>query len=466
MPVDQLLVELARRLPPARLLTNPAQRAAFACDALTSFRTLPEAIVLAESADEVVETVRLCHQEQVPFVARGSGTSLSGGSLPLEGGIVIALNRLDRVLRLDPEQRIAVVEPGVINARVSAVAAAHGLFFAPDPSSQSVCSIGGNLAFNSGGAHCLKHGMTSNHVLGIRAVLPDGEVVELGGESLEGAGPDWLGLFVGSEGLFGIALEVTLRLMPLAEVSRTVLAAYPSLEAAGDAVTQIVASGLLPVAMEIMDALAIEAAEASVKPGYPQVPALVIAELEGEREVVDADARVLDAVIAASGAIDVRITEDPEERALIWKGRKSAFSAVGWLAPDYIVQDGVVPRTRLGEALAEIGRLSAERDIRVANVFHAGDGNLHPLILFDGAQDGALERAEGLAGEILRMCVRLGGAITGEHGIGVEKRAYLAELIDPADLELMHRLRAAIDPDELANRGKMLVPAAERTVTR
>jgi glycolate oxidase len=464
MPLDRLLADLGDRLPAGRLLTDPARRAVFSSDALTSFSALPEAVVIAHSVDEIVETVRVCHRERVPFVARGSGTSLSGGSLPLEGGIVIALNRLDRVLRLDREQRLAVVEPGTINARISEAAGADRLFFAPDPSSQSVCSIGGNLAFNSGGAHCLKHGMTSNHILAIKAVLPDGEVIELGSESLESAGPDWLGLFVGSEGLFGIALEVTVRLLPQAEATRTVLAAYPSLEAAGDAVAQIVASGLLPVAMEIMDALAIEAAEASVRPGYPRVPALVIAELEGEREVVDAHARVLDEVIAASGATEVRATEDAAERALIWKGRKSAFSAVGWLAPDYLVQDGVVPRTRLGEALGEIGRLSAQHDIRVANVFHAGDGNLHPLILFDGAEPGALERAEELAGEILRMCVALGGAITGEHGVGIEKRAYLERLTDPEDLALMHRLRRAIDPLELANRGKMLVPAEPAAV--
>jgi glycolate oxidase len=455
-----LLDDLARSVPPQRLLTGSAQRAAFASDALTSFRADPAAVVLAESADEVVAVVRACHHHRVPFVPRGSGTSLSGGSLPVEGGVVIALNRLNRVLAIDREQRTARVQPGAINAAVSAAAAPHALRYAPDPSSQSVCTIGGNVAFNSGGAHCLRQGMTSNHVLGLRVVLPDGEVVDLGGESLEGAGPDWVGMFVGSEGLFGVALEVTLRLLPQAQSVRTVLAAYASLEEAGDAVAQIVASGLLPVAMEIMDALAIEAAEASVKPGYPDTPALLIVEIEGEREVVEADARTLDALIAESGATAVRSTADAAERALIWKGRKSAFSAVGWLAPDYIVQDGVVPRTRLGEALAEIERLSTASGIRVANVFHAGDGNLHPLILFDGAQPGALHAAEELAHEILRMCVRFGGTITGEHGIGIEKRAALAELTDPEDLALMGRLRRAVDPNELANRGKMLEVAA------
>ena len=443
-----------------RLLTDPAALAAFGSDALTAFHRRPEAVVVAESEDDVINTVRLCHREGVPFVARGSGTSLSGGSVPVEGGIVIALNRLDKVISVDPEARTAVVQPGIINLAVTAAAAPHGLVYAPDPSSQSVCSIGGNLAFNSGGAHCLKHGMTSNHVLGIRAVLPDGEVVQLGGDSTEPVGPDWVGMFCGSEGLFGIALEVTLRLVPLAETSRTALAVYDSLEAAGDAVAQIVGAGLLPVAMEIMDALAMQAAEASVRPGYPKGAALLIVELEGEREVVDADATRLAALLDVSGATGVSVTEDAAERALIWKGRKSAFSAVGWLAPDYIVQDGVVPRTRLGEALAEIGRLSEEVGIRVANVFHAGDGNLHPLILYDGREEGAVEAAEELASDILRLCVRLGGSITGEHGVGLEKRDFLSLMFTPDDFALMHRLRAAVDPAGLANPGKMLEPVA------
>jgi glycolate oxidase len=442
-----------------RLMTGGPALAAFGSDALTAFHQRPLAVVMAETPEEVIEAVRICHREGVPFVARGSGTSLSGGSLPIEGGIVIALNRLNRVLRVDPDTRTAVVQPGVINLHVSQAVAEHGLAYAPDPSSQSVCSIGGNLAFNSGGAHCLKHGMTANHVLGIRAVLPDGELVELGGDSREMVGPDWVGMFCGSEGLFGIALEVTLRLVPLAESTRTSLAAYDSLQAAGDAVAQIVREGLLPVAMEIMDALAMQAAEASVKPNYPKAAALLIVELEGERDVVDIDAARLDELLRASGATEVVTTEDPTERALIWKGRKSAFSAVGWLAPDYLVQDGVVPRARLGEALAEIGRMSEEAGIRVANVFHAGDGNLHPLILFDGRVPGAVHQAEALAGDILRMCVELGGSITGEHGVGVEKRSYLSLMFSDDDLALMRRLRCAVDPQELANRGKMLEPA-------
>jgi glycolate dehydrogenase FAD-linked subunit len=455
---NQLLAGLRKILDPGRVLSTPAELAVFGSDALTMFHERPLAVVVVESSDEVVEVVRLCDRERVPFVARGSGTSLSGGSLPVADGIVIALNRLNRVLEVDTEERTATVEPGAINAEVSRAAAVHGLLYAPDPSSQSVCTIGGNLAFNSGGAHCLRHGMTTSHVLGMRVVLPDGTVTELGGHSLEHVGPDWTGLFCGSEGLFGIALEVTLRLMPVAEATHTALAAYASLEAAGDAVTRIVAAGMVPVAMEIMDALAMQAAEAAVEPGYPKAAALLIVELEGESDVVAVDAMRLRELLQASGAVEIRTTEDADERAMIWKGRKSAFSAVGWLAPDYIVQDGVVPRTRLGEALAEISRMSAEAGLRVANVFHAGDGNLHPLILFDGREDGALERAEALAADILRVCVRLGGSITGEHGVGMEKRAYLELMFAAEDLALMRRLRDAVDPAGLANPGKMLAP--------
>lgn len=456
MDYSSLRAALVDLYPPERLLTRPAQLAPFESDALTSFRARPRAVVLAESQDEVIETVRLCHRYGVPFVARGSGTSLSGGSLPVKEGIVIALNRLNRILKLDPEQRIAVVEAGVINLDVSKAAAPYGLYYAPDPSSQPICTIGGNIAFNSGGAHCLKYGMTSNHILSLKVVLPDGEVVRLGGESLEGVGPDLVGMFVGSEGLFGVALEATLRLLPKPEAYRTVLAAYHTLEDAGRAVGKVVASGLLPGAMEIMDKLAIKAAEAAVQANYPAgAEGLLIVELDGEAASVDAEFAVLLEIINQSGAYEIRVAQDDADRQRIWKGRKSAFSAVGRLSPDYIVQDGVVPRGRLGEALAEIKRLSEAYDIPVANVFHAGDGNLHPLILFDGREKGKLEKAEQLAGEILRMCVQFGGSITGEHGIGMEKRAYLPVMFGESELDLMVAVRQQIDPLELSNRGKM-----------
>jgi len=443
--------------PPQRLLTRDVELLPYESDALTAFQTKPAAAVLPDSDDEIIATVRLCHEHAVPFVARGSGTSLSGGSLPIADGLIIGLNRLNRIKKLDPQQRIAVVEPGVINLSITEAAQPYGLYYAPDPSSQSICTIGGNIAFNSGGAHCLKYGMTSNHVLGMKVVLADGTVTQFGSESIEGVGigPDLVGLFVGSEGLFGIALEITVRLMPQPELYRTVLAAYDDLGRAGDAVSMVVASGLLPGAMEIMDRLAIKAAEASVKAGYPDAEALLIVELEGETLQVNAEFEQLRGIIEASGAFEIRVANSEEERARIWKGRKGAFSAVGRLSPDYIVQDGVVPRSRLGEALVEIGALKEKYGLDVANVFHAGDGNLHPLILYDGRAAGALEKAEALAGEILALCVNLGGSITGEHGIGMEKRDYMPAMFSEEELDIMQALRRAIDPLEIANRGKM-----------
>ena len=450
------LARFAEIFPAHRILAEPAQLGAYESDALTAFHSRPLGVLIPESQEEVIATVRMCREMRLPFVARGSGTSLSGGSLPVEGGIVIALNRLNKIIRLDPRERIAVVEPGVINTQVTTAAETHGLYYSPDPSSQTICTIGGNVAFNSGGAHCLKYGMTSNHVLGIKAVLGTGEVVEFGGASREPIGPDWTGLFTGNEGLFGVALEITLQLLPRAECYHTVLAGYRTLEEAGNAVSAVVASGLLPGAIEIMDALAIQAAEAAVHSGYPKgCAAVLIVELEGPREKVAAERPRLDALLAASHPIETRVARDSAERLMIWKGRKSAFSAVGRLSPDFIVQDGVVPRQRLGEALRRIGEMSKADGLRVANVFHAGDGNLHPLILYDGRESGQLERAEKLAGRILRMCVEMGGSLTGEHGIGMEKREYLPEMFSAAEIEFMQRLRAAFDPLGISNPGKM-----------
>jgi len=455
---EKFLSDLSRIYPPERFLTQPAQLTPYESDALTAYRVRPLAVVLPVTQNEVIETVRLCARYQIPFVARGSGTSLSGGSLPVEGGIVIALNRLDRILRIDPENRIAVVEAGVVNLDVSAAAQPYGLYYAPDPSSQPICTIGGNLAFYSGGAHCLKFGMTSNHVLGIKAVLPDGEVIQLGDESLEGIGPDLVGLFVGSEGLFGIALEVILRLMPKPEIFKTVLASYGSLEKAGNAVSEVVASGLLPGAMEMMDELAIRAAEAAVQANYPpRAAALLIVEIDGEKNQVEEEFEQLMGVIESSGAEEIRVAQDDADRARIWKGRKSAFSAVGRLSPDYIVQDGVVPRSRLGETLAEIERLSKQYNVRVANVFHAGDGNLHPLILYDGREAGSLERAEEIAGDIIHICIQSEGSITGEHGVGMEKRAYLPQMFNEVEMNTMRQLYNVIDPQKISNRGKMFL---------
>jgi glycolate oxidase len=436
-------------------MRGPAQLAPYESDGLTAFHARPAAVMLAETKEDVIATVRACREAGVPFTARGSGTSLSGGSIPVTGGVVVALNRLDRILHVDTATRTAVVQAGAINSRISEAAAAHGLHFAPDPSSQQICTIGGNLAFNAGGAHCLKYGMTSNHVVGLEAVLATGELVAWGGRRAS-FGPDWCGLFCGNEGLFGIALEVTVQLLPKPEVFHTVLAGYRTLEDAGNAVSAVIASGLLPGAIEIMDALALQAASAAVHAEYPPgCEAVLIVELEGPRETVAAEREHLAHVLAAGRAVDVRVARSASERLAIWKGRKSAFSAVGRLSPDFIVQDGVVPRRRLGEALRRIGEMARDSGVRCANVFHAGDGNLHPLIMFDGREAGALQRAEALAGKILRMCIEMGGSITGEHGVGLEKREYLPEMFSADEMDLMHRLRAAFDPARIANPDKM-----------
>ena len=453
--------DLQAIFPPDRCLLDGAALAAYESDGLTAFAATPRAVVVPVTREEVVAAVNICAAWAVPFMARGSGTSLSGGAVPVEDGLVIAMNQMNRILRLDPQARLAVVEPGVINLAVSQAAAPHGLYFAPDPSSQQICTIGGNVAFNSGGAHCLKYGMTANHVIGATIVTPTGEILECGGESVESLGPDCLGLFCGSEGLFGIALELTLRLIPKAEVFHTLLAGYDSTDKAGEAVSAIIAAGILPGAIEIMDRLAIDAAEAATHCGYPPNAATVlIVELEGPIEQVESEKQRLAAIIEQSGPLESRVARDADDRALIWKGRKSAFSAVGRLSPDFIVQDGVVPRSRLGEALRRIAALAQEHGLRCANVFHAGDGNLHPLILFDASVPGEHERGEALAGRILEMCIEMGGSITGEHGVGLEKRAFLTPMFGEPDVAFMREVRRAFDPAELANPGKMF-PSGE-----
>ncbi len=455
--MDSFLTKLSTLYPRSRIYVDEAMLSAYESDALTAFRARPQAVVLPETQEEVVATLRLCNEYDVPFVARGSGTSLSGGSLPIGEGIVIALNRMNRIKAIHPEDRIAVVEAGAINIKVSEAAKPHGLYYAPDPSSQKVCTIGGNVAFNAGGAHCLKYGMTSNHVLGATVVLPDGEVVEIGMDCLDRVGPDAMGFYCGNEGLFGVAVEFRLRLLPIPESFQTILASYDSIEKAGEAVSRVVASGLLPGAMEIMERLAMDAAEAAVNAGYPKdAAAALIVELDGETAAVEEEFQILMDIIKTSDQFDIRIAQSGAERAKIWMGRKSAFSAVGRLSPDFLVQDGVVPRGRLGEALKTIGELSGKYGLRVANVFHAGDGNLHPLILFDGRIEGELEKAKSLAGEILQLCIDMGGSITGEHGIGMEKKEFMSAMFSADDLAAFNDLRQAIDARRVSNRGKML----------
>ena len=437
------------------LITEPEQLHTYECDGLTNFRVLPAAVVLPNSTEQVEGVVRLCHREKIPFVARGSGTGLSGGALPIENGIVISLARLNRILEVDiPNARI-VVEPGVINASVTQQVSPHGYFYAPDPSSQQVCSIGGNVAENSGGAHCLKYGFTTTHVLGLEVVLPDGSLVHLGGKTLDRPGYDLPGVFVGSEGTLGIATKVILRIVKRPEVIQTLLAAFNSTNEAGTAVSDIIAAGMLPAAIEMMDNLAIQAAEAAVHAGYPDCGGLLLVELDGPATEVEGLMAQVREISTSCGAWEIRVAQSEEERAVIWKGRKAAFAAMGRISPNYIVQDGVIPRTALPKVMSEIERLSAEAGLRVANVFHAGDGNLHPLVLYDGRVPGQEHLAEQLAFSILRLCIEAGGSITGEHGVGEEKKNFMSEMFAEPDLDTMQRVRCAFDPEHLSNPEKI-----------
>ncbi|HEV7207521.1 MAG TPA: FAD-linked oxidase C-terminal domain-containing protein [Mycobacteriales bacterium] len=439
-----------------RVLTDRAQLRTYECDGLANFRVTPGIVVLAESRQHVVDTVRLCAQLGVPFVARGSGTGLSGGALPIAEGVLVVLSRLRAILAVDPDNARVVVEPGVINLWVSREVAPHDLAYAPDPSSQQVCSIGGNVAENSGGAHCLKYGFTVNHVVGAEVVLPDGAVVHLGGTAMEHPGYDLLGAFIGSEGTLGVATELTLRLIRIPEAVQTMLVGFRSVEDAGGAVSDIIAAGILPAAIEMMDALAIEAAEAAVNCGYPPgAVAVLVIELDGPEVEVEAQFAQVARLVADRHAFETRIAADAAERALMWKGRKSAFAAVGRISPSYFVQDGVIPRTLLPEVLGEISRMAGEVGLRVANVFHAGDGNLHPLVLFDENIPGQAQHAEDLAGAILDLCISSGGSITGEHGVGHEKKEKMSRQFTAEDLDTMQLVRCAFDPDGLANPGKI-----------
>jgi glycolate oxidase len=399
--------------------------------------------------------VRLCYRERVPFVARGSGTGLSGGALPVEGGIVISLARLNRILEVDFANSRVTVEPGVINAQVTQRVAARGYFFAPDPSSQQVCTVGGNVAENSGGAHCLKYGFTVTHVLGLEVILPDGSLVHLGGKTVDRPGYDLTGVFVGSEGTLGIATKIVLRVVKRPEAIKTLIAAFNSTDDAGEAVSRIIAEGIVPAAAEMMDRLALEAAEAAVHAGYPDCEALLLVELDGPAAEVAPLMDRVKALCTSCGTWEMRLAETEEERALVWKGRKAAFAAMGRVSPNYIVQDGVIPRTALSRVLRDIERLSREAGLRVANVFHAGDGNLHPLVLYDRKVEGQEHHAEELAFDILKLCVDAGGSITGEHGVGREKRDFMPTMFSEPDLETMQLVRRAFDPEGLANPEKI-----------
>lgn len=451
------LTGLARRLAevvgPDGVVTDPQELRTYECDGLTSYAAVPGVVVLPTSAEQVAAVVRACAAAEVPFVARGSGTGLSGGALPRADGVLVVTSRMRRILAVDIPNRRAVVEPGVVNLAVTRAAAPDGFYYAPDPSSQQICSIGGNVAENAGGAHCLKYGFTVNHVLGLEVVTPEGEIVTLDPAQ---PGYDLVGSFVGSEGTLGIATKVTVRLLRAPEDVRTLLAGFGTVDAAGACVSAIIAAGVVPAAVEMMDALAIEAAEAAVDCRYPAgAGAVLIVEVDGPAAEVAAELAVVRELADRAGASEIRVAAGEAERAAIWKGRKSAFAAVGRISPAYLVQDGVVPRTALADVLRDIAALSRESGIRVANVFHAGDGNLHPLVLYDDAVEGEAERAEQVSAAILDRCLAHGGSITGEHGVGVDKAGYLPRMFTAADLDTMQLLRCAYDPAGRCNPGKV-----------
>ena len=455
--VDALATRLRTELGPGAVVTDEAARRTYECDGLTHYRAIPELVVLPDSAEEVQAVVRGCREYGLPFVARGSGTGLSGGALPVAGGVLIVTSRLRRILELDLRNGRAVVEPGVANLAISQAVAEAGWYYAPDPSSQLVCSIGGNVAENSGGAHCVKYGFTVHHVTGLEVCTSDGELVWLGArKSARSVGYDLVGVFVGSEGTLGIATKVAVRLLRRPEAVTTILAAFRTVADAGAATSAIIAAGLTPAAAEIMDALAIQAAEKAVNCHYPAgAGAVLIVELDGSAvEVAEEEAAVRE-LCAQSGSFELRVAADAAERAEIWKGRKSAFAAVGRISPQYIVQDGVIPRTALAEVLAEISALADRAGIRVANVFHAGDGNLHPLVLYDERVPGEHAAAEEVSGAILDLCVSRGGSITGEHGVGVDKAAKLPRMFTADYLDTMQLVRCAFDPAGRANPGKV-----------
>src|SRR5215471_1331904 len=455
LPIQRLAERIADVVGPRHCISDPAGLRTYECDGLTSFRTRPGLVVLPRSTEEVARVVRIAREANLPIVPRGSGTGLSGGALPVEGGLVIALSRMKRILEVDLENGWMRVEPGVINLDVSKAIGGRGFYYAPDPSSQSVCTIGGNVAENSGGAHCLKYGFTVHHVRGARVVLADGSVVDLGGPVLDSPGYDLLGVLVGSEGMLGIVTEVVLRILRKPQATRTFFATFPSTDEAGRAVSDIIASGVVPAAIEMMDRLAIVAAKAATGLDWPDVGAALLMDVDGPEAEVEHTAESSVHLARQAGALEIRRPRDESERALMWKGRKSAFAAVGRISPNYFVQDGVIPRSEIARVLSEIAELARAAGLRVANVFHAGDGNLHPLVLYDAAVPGQEQRAEELGGEILRMCVRYGGSITGEHGVGADKAPYMADMFGPDDLETMARVRWAFDPENRFNPGKV-----------
>ncbi|MGI9383694.1 MAG: FAD-linked oxidase C-terminal domain-containing protein [Methyloligellaceae bacterium] len=452
---NDVVKQLKRLVPEAVFVVDEEGRRTFESDALTAYRVLPLAVVLPGNTDEVAAILRFCHDNHVKVVPRGAGTSLCGGALPLEDAIVLCLSRMTEVLEIDPSSRVARVEAGITNIAITEAASLHGLFYAPDPSSQIACTVGGNIATNSGGAHCLKYGVTVNNLLGLRMVMMDGEIVDLGGTYLDSPGYDFLPLLTGSEGQLGVITEATVRLLPAPEGSRPILIGFDSTEAAASSVAAIIASGIVPVAIEFMDRPAIHVCEHFVPAGYPlDAEAALIVEVEGSEDEIEYLLEKIEDIAQDYNPISLRRSQSEEETALIWKGRKSAFGAIGQIS-DYMCMDGVIPLSMLPKALEEIGWICRKYRFDVANIFHAGDGNLHPLILYDANDPGQLERVELCGGDILKLCVELGGCLTGEHGVGIEKRELMYEQFTDEDIDQQVRIKEEFDPSWLLNPGKV-----------
>src|SRR3984957_19186452 len=453
---SEIAAQLRAIVGAAAVIESEDERRAYESDGLTAYRALPLLVVLPSTTEEVSRVMAHCHRENLKIVPRGAGTSLSGGSLPLEDGIILGLSKFNRILELDYDNRCAVVQPGVTNLGITDAVEDKGFYYAPDPSSQIACSIGGNVAENSGGVHCLKYGLTTNNILGLEMVLIDGTVIRLGGKHLDAGGYDLLGVMVGSEGVLGVVTEVTVRILRKPETARAVLIGFPLNESAGACVAAIIGAGIIPSGMEMMDKPAIHAVEAFVHAGYPlDVEALLIVELDGPPAEVDHLIQRVEEIARGCGAVSLRISNNEAERLIFWAGRKAAFPAVGRISPDYYCVDPTIPRKRLPDVLTRMSALAAQHGLRVANVFHAGDGNLHPLILYDANVEGELERAEALGADILRLCVAVGGVLTGEHGVGVEKRDLMGTMFDKIDLDHQQRLKCAFDPEGVLNPGKV-----------
>ena len=457
MCVKTIITQLLAQLPEHCVLSHTEDLRPYECDALSAYRALPLAVVIPETAEQIRIALQICSEKNVPVVARGSGTGLSGGALPHSQGILLSLARFNRIIEIDPQNRTARVQPGVTNLAISTAAAAYGLYYAPDPSSQLACSIGGNVAENAGGVHCLKYGLTTHNIQALEVLTIDGEQLTIGSQALDAPGYDLLALLTGSEGLLAITIEITVKLLPCPEVAQVVMASFDSVDAAGTAVTATIASGIIPAGLELLDRPAIKAVDKFINTGYPKdAAAILLCELDGTQADVSAQIERVERVFTEAGATSQLISRDEQERQRFWAGRKAAFPAMGRLSPDYYCMDGTIPRKHLAKVLNHINTLSEEYQLPICNVFHAGDGNLHPLILYDANKPGELQRTEELGGKILELCVEVGGTITGEHGVGMEKINQMCVQFNNAELQQFHDIKHAFDPDKLLNPGKAI----------